>query len=527
MKRAKLMAVGLTVALLFTLIVGCGSNKNSESSPSASNNSSPKASGSASEPAANVEPVKIRFLKPGTPGDSPEIPRVKKAIEDKFFADTGIKIDLDLYFYDWDVIDQKFIQDVAAGNPPDMVRMSTARHFRYYSQDYFQPVDDLIEKFVPNLAKRFSPGELEAAKVKGKTSGFPLSGHPVNYGLTIRKDKLDKLGMSIPTTLEELENVMAAYKQANPDEYPLLGVWYATLRIISGLTGVESFAGSGRPFIMKQDGTVTSYFMHENIKNYMELANKWYKNGWVSPDFLTVRDEAEGLFVKDSGLLLAGYATYGLDNFEQTRISVNPNAVPATLPQLKTPYTEFNSYFEGYNSEGYVGISKTVSKEKAEVIAKLINWELENPDNFWLTKRGVKGEDYLVEDGKMVTPDKWKADNAKPYSWEHWIINRPVINGGDLLIPDADQVPGMDGAMEYLAKVKFQEDPMMKSPYLPLGGLAAKVDDLNNKLGFLQSEIILGKKPISAWDEAAKIWENGGGADIEKEVTEIYKSMTQ
>lgn len=526
MKRTKLVAIGLAVALVFTLLVGCSGNKNSDGAPSAGSGSSPKASESdPASSAANAEPVKIRYLKPGSAGDSPEIPRIEKRIEDKFFEDTGIKIDIDLYYYDWDVIEQRFNLDLTAGNPPDMVRFWTSKAFQFYSKGYFQPLDDLIAAHTPNLAKRFSQGELDAAKFKGETVGFPLSGNPVNYGLTIRQDKLDALGMPMPTTVEDLENVMAAYKQAHPDEYPFLGVWFGSLRIMNAFSGIPNFAGSGKPMITKPDGTVTTYFMHENMRSFLELANKWYKNGWVSPDFLTVGDEAEGLFVKDSGLLLASYTDSGIDNVEQTRTTANPNAKAAIVPQLTASWGDETAFFEGYNSEGYVSIPKTVPKEKAEIIAKLVNWELDNPDNFWLTKKGEKGVDYLVEDGKMVIPDKWKADNANPYSWEHWIINRPVINGGDLLIPSADDLPGAEEAREYLRTAKTIQDPVQAMPYLPMDELAAKLDAVNQKLGFLQSEIILGKKPLSAWDEAAKIWADGGGADIEKKATEIYNSL--
>lgn len=504
----------LVMMILAALVAGCtGSPKSSETS------------GQSSDSGKSAEPVTIQFVKPGVTNDSPENARIKAKIEEEFFKSTGIRINLELKYYDWDVIAEKFNLDVAAGKAPDMIRLPLNLYFQFWEKGFFQPLNEWIDTQVPNLAKRFSQEEIDAGTVHGQIAGFPLGGTPVNSILLIRKDKLDALGKPMPTTLQQFEDAMAAYKKAHPNEYPFMAYWSAGLAYMNALAGLEAYNGNHK--ILKSDGTVTTYYMHEDMERYLELANRWYKNGWVTPDFMSAGEEVEGQFIKDMGLTVVSYQHYALDFIKQTKESVNPNAVASVVPQLKAPWGEETLRFDGFNSEGYLGITKNVSKEKAEIIAKLINWELDNPENFWLTKRGEEGIDYEIVDGKMKTPDKWKAEDAKPYNWEYWMINSAPIKGGDLNIPDADALPGYEEVYEQIRNAKTKKNPLLATPNIPLDDLAAKYDAVTKKLGELQSEIIIGRRPLSDWSQAAKIWADGGGADLEKKMTEIYKSLTE
>ena len=81
--------------------------------------------------------------------------------------------------------------------------------------------------------------------------------------------------------------------------------------------------------------------------------------------------------------------------------------------------------------------------------------------------------------------------------------------------------PSFQGRQVYL------DNPIKHTPYLPLGDLAPKLTAVNQKLGQLQAEIITGKRPLSAWDQAARIWKDGGGLDIEAALTRSYQDLTK
>lgn len=507
----RLTTLALALAMVFTFFACSPASETPNSSQ-------------AESPSGSDETVTLRVLKPGVENESPENARVKARIEEELEKATGTKVNLDFYYYDWDVFAEKYNLDIVSGNAPDLMRCTTADFFKYWSQGHFQPLDESAKSYLPNLQKRFSQGEIDAATINGKLAGIPLGGCPINGIGLIRQDKLDAIGKAVPTTLEELEDVFAAYKTAYPDEFPFVAYWAAGRRYIAGLCGLEAFADDK---YLRDDGTVTVGYMHPDQKRYLELYNRWYQNGWVSKDCLTAGEEAEGQFIQDKGLMVISYAWYGLDFFKQTADSVNPNAKAALVPELKAPWGEETLMFDGYNNEGYLAVPKTVPKDKVDLICKIVNWELDSAENFNLTRRGEEGIDYIIEDGKMFTPDKWKAPDARPYNWAYYFVNSTFVNGGDLNIPDGSALPGTEEIQEQIINAKVIENPMLAVPYMPLDDLTNKYDAVTKELGTLQSEIIVGTRPLSDWDQAEKIWLDGGGAEIEAKMTEIYNSFAK
>lgn len=509
----KVISFIMILSLVMALAAGCATGGNSETTIEDQTTTQPQ----------NDEPVTLRILKPGTINESPENPRIKAKIEEELYEYTGTKVNLDFYFYDWDVFSEKYNLDIVSQNAPDAFRATTNIYFKLAFDGQFQALDSVIDEYIPNLTRRFTEGEIKAGIVNGETMGLPLGGTPANSLMLIRKDKLDLLGKEIPTTLAELEDVYAAYKEAHPDETPYMGYWSANVKWIGALAGLDSYFGTEKS--LKSDGTVTTYYMQPNMPRYIELLRKWVENGWCQADVLTAGEEAEGLFIKDKGLTIITYERYGLDFFKQTKESVNPDATAAVVPALTTPWSDTTIAFDGYNSEGYLAVPKTTPADKVKLVAQFVNWELDSPDNWWLTKRGEKGIDYEIIDGKMSTPEKWQAEGAQPYDWTYYLINSVFTNGGDLNTPQIDALPETDTIYNMIRTVKTIKNPLLDTPYLPLDDLATQLDSVTKKLGELQSEIITGQRPLSDWDLAEEIWLDGGGAELEEKMTEVYNSM--
>lgn len=470
--------------------------------------------------------IVLKYARGGSHDTSPENARVKKAIEDKFAKDTGIRVDLQPVYYDWDNIIQKYNVDIAGGTAPDAVRFWPAQHFENWFKGQYQPLNDLVSKYAPNMAKRFAPDEIEAAKVKGTITGLPLGGKPINYLLAIRTDKMQQYGITMPTTLDQLEQAMDIYKKKEPKNSPFMFYWAGGIRYISALAGLPMDRDS---LYVTDDGRVTSVYMHPNQSRYIGLFAKWYKNGWVTKDSLTQGEDAESLFMKGRGLMVQSYVAGGLNFIYDTLKKTDPNATGAMVPELTAPWGNQTLFLDGFNSEGYLGIIKTTKPDVAQVLVKFYNWEIDNRVNFQLTRRGQEGVDYTIQDGKLDKPAKWKADGAQPYNWEYVMVADPFLNGGDL---DPIDVSAPPGTLDAYAQVKtaianrlYIDNPIKHDPYLPVGDLAPKLTAVNQKLGQLQAEIITGKRPLTDWDKAAQIWKDGGGADIEAALTKSYQDL--
>ncbi len=80
-------------------------------------------------------------------------------------------------------------------------------------------VDDLL-KLMPNRVKTHynDPSSFALANLDGKQMGFVEAPNlPRREGLVIRKDWLDKLGLKMPTTIDELFVVAKAFTEKDPD----------------------------------------------------------------------------------------------------------------------------------------------------------------------------------------------------------------------------------------------------------------------------------------------------------------------
>ncbi|HCO70898.1 MAG TPA: ABC transporter substrate-binding protein, partial [Enterococcus sp.] len=79
----------------------------------------------------------------------------------------------------------------------------------------FWDVEPYLEEF-PNLAE-ISEDRLESSRIDGQIYGVPFLKPIARYGVLVRKDWLDNLGLDVPSTLEELAAVAQAFTEDDPD----------------------------------------------------------------------------------------------------------------------------------------------------------------------------------------------------------------------------------------------------------------------------------------------------------------------
>lgn len=184
---------------------------------------------------------------------------------------------------------------------PDII-MNGINNFEvteYMDQGYFRPVDDLIESWMPNLKAVYDKRpEYRNAGIApdGKTYGFPYVEEMYGLGMSpgpiyIYKPWLDKLGMDLPTTLDEyrayLEKVRDTDLNENGlhDEIPLtfqVGGWdsYEGYHQIISCFGINDMYNH----ISVVDGKVVNTTTLPEFKEGIAYVNKMYKDGLIDAD---------------------------------------------------------------------------------------------------------------------------------------------------------------------------------------------------------------------------------------------------
>jgi putative aldouronate transport system substrate-binding protein len=234
-KISKVLSVTLATSLL---VAGCASNANKTDGAKGSKvgNSSPDYK------LSNVAfPLKDKVaLKMVTSSSvlAPKDPN-EKLIFSRLEKDTNVHIDWINYASDFG--DKRNLL-LASGDLPDALfnaGFSDAEILKYSKDGVIVPVDDLVDKYMPNLKAIYDKHpeyKAFATSPDGKMYSFPWieelgagkeSIHSVTDMAWINKVWLDKLGLKIPTTTDELEKVLIAFKENDPngngqkDEIPM------------------------------------------------------------------------------------------------------------------------------------------------------------------------------------------------------------------------------------------------------------------------------------------------------------------
>ncbi|WP_168735801.1 type 2 periplasmic-binding domain-containing protein [Cohnella fermenti] len=215
MKRTSALLASLAAVALLTAACGNNNNKGSDSSPSAS----PAASGgspAASAPAA--EKIKLNWYVIAS-ADA-QLPKgdadfVKTYIDEKFNVDLTID-----YMPLGTDFQNKFNSLVASGDIPDVFFAEGIPSNQYIADGVAREMTGLVTpENMPNYFKYWiTEEELPKYQVQGKFARAPIP-YEKNYyrSYYIRQDWLDKLGLSVPTSYDEMVEVMKAFTFNDPD----------------------------------------------------------------------------------------------------------------------------------------------------------------------------------------------------------------------------------------------------------------------------------------------------------------------
>lgn len=160
---------------------------------------------------------------------------------------------------------------------------------------YFRPLDEYIDQYMPNLKAAME----ETPELK-KISTFPdgqiyslparLPSRPKSMNQPIiNKAWLDRLGLEVPETTDELYQVLKAFKEQDPngngkqDEIPISGSGDISSDLLSpfGITDINASS------MMIQDGKPVFYPVTEQYKEAIKWAHQLYAEGLIDPELFT------------------------------------------------------------------------------------------------------------------------------------------------------------------------------------------------------------------------------------------------
>lgn len=493
---------------LFVLVLGVALLAAGCSSSTSVNNENALNPGASTDHAAaftypmlgNVELTLMNEKLGGAPATLP--------IDEEYAKRTGIAIK---HLGGTPMTDQKFSLVLASGKLPDIFLNTWLQYpggpDRAVEQGYILKLNDLIDKYAPNLKKVLQENPTIDKMIKtddGTYYAFPFIRSELGRvygGPIIRKDWLDELNLGIPETIDEWHTVLTAFKEQKHARSPL------TFRTIFLGERTSGFAGAfgvmGNFYI--NDGKVVYGYMEPEYKTYLKTMSQWYKEGLIDKDYASIDSATvdQKMFTGDSGATIGWQYYIEKYNAAVQDADANANFVAAPYPAAsRGEWPEFGQLDNAYAGTSSAAISATTKNPEAAV--RWLDYAF-SEEGSRLNTFGIEGITYNLEDGKPVytelvvnNPDKLGSDQVM-LQYSHG-TNFPMIQQDSSLPSKYAQTAEAIGIWK-----QTHHEAHLLPPITPTAEESDELSTIMNNIRALVEEadlkIILGTEPIKNYDK--------------------------
>ena len=329
---------------------------------------------------------------------------------------------------------------VASGDYPDIIQYKWISYpggpAAAIADKVIIPLNDVFEKYCPNITA-FLEEHPDIAKMISTDDGtyycFPFlrgtsyENNPLLFseGWVWRKDLLDKAGLDVPETPEELYEALVAFKEMGI-EMPLSLRKEHVSRVLG--PGFDSYAETAGNSFYVEDGVVKNGFIEPQRKEYLKFTNKLYEEGLLDNDYLSVDKNKLGVNVLN-GLCGAAYAPGGsgigtwLPAMRQSDPTVELVSSRPLSPEKGrlSKFAKMNNIYDASGSSSAI----TTACDNIEAVARFLDYAYSEEgmmfDNF-----GVEGDTYTMIDGYPTYTDKVVPTSEDGLTSEGYTISQAL-----------------------------------------------------------------------------------------------------
>lgn len=416
---------------------------------------------------------------------------------------------------------------LASGDMPDLMMISTISDPQFITmakQGAFWDIEPFIKDY-KNLSG-IDPQIWADTRTAGKLFGVPRL-RPMDGNLympLVRKDWLDKLGLKVPETMDDMYKVAKAFTENDPDGNGVKDTWgisgYVAEDSMFSLMWVdEAFTGVPGNYVLK-DGAIRHKVFEKGIRDSLLWLNKAYTEKLLSQDFAILKSsQSRDEMLAGKAGIQGQYLNAQWLLTEQIR-KKTPDAEMFPLSYMLTP--EGKKYAPKTSGAfGMFVIPKKVPEAKVKKLLALLDFGI-SQEGSDLANHGLQGIHYNVVDGLKVATDQAKADMVG--------TNLNVIFGAYDKYLRAYH-PNIPKEMYERNKKVIDEraaisvgDPSVgleSATYLKVG------KDMEKKIQDMKIKVILGRESIESWDKYLdELKKNAEFMKIEEELTAALKEKS-
>ncbi len=443
--KKNLLALLLALAMMLTLFVGCGGKTDSAAPassapeesveapavPDAETPDAPVEAPSAEEPASDVEEVSDRpeityplveetatltywqawppFLNEiSEPGDAAMFAKLEEV--------TGVHLDITAVSTENDAND--FMLRCASGDLTDLIQKGSTHYTgggaKAIEDDVLMDMLPLLEEYSvnywnimnsdPNIYKKVVNDEGQVPTLIGMYKDY----YYTDQGFWIRQDILDEVGKEVPTTIDELDDVLAAFKEHGLTD-GLVVLSEGNCDLLQRAYGADA---------RLVDGKVQNAGLSDNYKEYLKKMHEYYEKGYINIDFVTynesdtkppqdvVLSDNAGIFNEDVASIAGYYLMSNTEGFE---------LAPLGQVRLKEGDT-LDTGFIGVKAADKYSLSMSTQCSDPELAIKYMDY-LFSDEGFMLANYGIEGDTYTMVDGEPQFTDLI-LNNPSGFDWQ-------------------------------------------------------------------------------------------------------------
>ncbi len=526
-KSGRMLALVLSLLLLATSFAGCGGNKQQAA------NADQKAAGQQASTSSGDQANTLPIVKsPLTLSifwdmDAKATATMKSYAEIGMFREmekrTGIKIDwkhpatgqgkeqfnlmlasrdmADMIYWDW--------RNNVTGGPGKAIQDGN-----------IVKLNDLIDKNCPNFKKVFNDNpewKKQSILDDGSYYMFPFIREEkllrLSSAFQIRQDWLDKLGLKVPTTIDEWYTVLKAFKEKDPngngkqDEIPFVSIGAgATFGTTTPTIRAFEFAYGIIHGFYLNSGKVDYGPIQAAYKDYLITMNKWYKEGLIDNEYLAtdLKSFTTKVSTHQAGAyhgMVSGYMGMFTDLVRPNY----PNFKMTGVPFPKGPAGKSYGTLD-FNSPGGGMAITTTNKHQVEA-ARWLDY-LYSPEGKMLSNFGIENESYTMVNGEPKYTDKVLKNKEVPSVPSALIRYAMSISSGPFIqdkryLPQILVYPEQNEAVQ--TWINSSDPSLLMPPVTPTQDESQKLSSIMNEINTYTDEMfnkfIMGLEPIDNYDK--------------------------
>ncbi|WP_026486915.1 ABC transporter substrate-binding protein [Caldanaerobius polysaccharolyticus] len=410
MKKFKALSVLLVLALLMTfLTAGC---KKSEI----------KSTSTTSKQTSDKSPITFTFFN----ADGSFSDDFKNPVAKEITKRTGVTLKID--YPVGQTGEQRISLMIASGKYPDLI-YAKGDTPKLIEAGALIPLDDLIEKYGPNIKKLYGPYLNRLKYSKDDPHIYTLGAYGVGSAIWqpsptfyIQLAVLKELGYPKLTTLQDFEDAIKKYKEKHPtiDGQPTIGLslladdwrWLISVGNPSGFA--LGYPDDGQWAVNQQTYEATYKFLLPGMKDYYKWLNHMWAEGLIDRESFTQKYDQYKAKIASGRVLGLADAEWDFGEAETALLrDGKPERTYAPLPiVLNSSIKHPGMRDPGYSGGWGIGIT-TSCKDPVRAI-KFLDWMASDEAQI-LNNWGIEGVNYKIADGKRVIPEEeWQKRNTDP-----------------------------------------------------------------------------------------------------------------